>query len=95
VTDGVLVEAQASLEGERMTIIMDAGGVYRIKVGGHLDENLSERLGGMIILVTRREGGSPMAVLQGRLPDQAALAGVLEALYELHLPLVSVELIQE
>jgi hypothetical protein len=34
-----------------------------------------------------------VTVLEGWLPDQAALAGVLNTLYELHLPLLSVEIL--
>jgi hypothetical protein len=33
----------------------------------------------------------PMTILVGYLADQAALPGVLNALYELHLPLLSAE----
>jgi hypothetical protein len=33
----------------------------------------------------------PVTTLMGELSDQAALAGVLNTLYELHLPLLSVE----
>jgi hypothetical protein len=36
-----------------------------------------------------------MTILIGRLIDQAALAGVMNALYNLHLPVFSVELIDE
>ena len=32
-----------------------------------------------------------MTILVGRLADQAALSGVLNILYELHLPLLTVE----
>ncbi len=37
------------------------------------------------------EGGSLVTILEGELSDQAALAGVLNTLYELHLPLLSVK----
>jgi hypothetical protein len=32
-----------------------------------------------------------VTVLQGRVSDQAALSGILNTLYELHLPLISVQ----
>jgi hypothetical protein len=35
--------------------------------------------------------GQATTVLEGRLADQAALSGVLNTLYELHLPVISVE----
>lgn len=63
---------------------------YRIKVQGRLDEKWSDRLGGMRITVDRSSGQSPVTKLEGRLRDQAALAGVLNTLYELHLPVLSV-----
>jgi hypothetical protein len=38
-----------------------------------------------------RDNGKAESVLEGRLLDQAALAGVLNKLYELHLPVMSVD----
>jgi hypothetical protein len=38
---------------------------------------------------------SPMAELVGPVLDQTELVGVLNNLYEMHLPLVSVELLDE
>ena len=37
------------------------------------------------------EAGPPVTTLLGELPDQAALAGVLNTLYEMHLPVLLVE----
>ena len=65
--------------------------VYRIQVKGYLDECWSGRLGGMSIQVAQ-SGGTQKVTLVGRLSDQAALLGVLNTLYSLHLPLLSVEL---
>ncbi len=39
-------------------------------------------------------GPSGVMTLEGRLADQAALAGVLETLYELHLPILEVKCLQ-
>lgn len=69
-------------------------GTYRIKVQDKLDDSWSERLGGMLIS-NEQEGGAWVTTLVGRLPDQAALLGVQTALYELHLPLLSVERIED
>jgi len=66
---------------------------YKIRIKGYLDESWSDRLGGMAVEARAREGSAPETILVGWLPDQAALSGVLNALYELHLPLVSVELV--
>ena len=65
---------------------MDKPAVYRIKVQGVVPESWTDRLGDMgIVSVT-----SAATTLEGRLPDQAALSGVLDALYQLHLPLLEV-----
>jgi hypothetical protein len=45
----------------------------------------------MTIEVSEQEEGAREATLVGRLADQAALLGVLNTLYGLHLPLLSVE----
>jgi hypothetical protein len=45
----------------------------------------------MAITTTTTKEKLPVTILVGHLIDQAALAGVLNALYELHMPLLSVE----
>ena len=64
---------------------MDALDHYVIEVGGQLGPEWSAWLAGMAI--TNRPGG--IAQLDGRLPDQAALFGVLLALRDLGLPVLS------
>jgi hypothetical protein len=66
-------------------------GTYRIRVKGHLQDSWSDRLGGMTIEVSKQAEDARETTLVGRLVDQAALFGVLNALYGLHLPLLSVE----
>ena len=61
--------------------------VYRIIVQGVLHEDYSDYLGGMQIA----QRGQGQTVLFGQLQDQVALIGVLNALIDLHLPLVAVE----
>jgi len=68
---------------------------YRIRSQGRLDTSWSDRLGGMSITQVAPENKPPVTTLVGHLPDQAALAGVLNALYNLHLPLLSVENLDE
>lgn len=69
---------------------MSGPAVYRIRVRGRLDAELSERLG-MRVENLARDNGKAESVLEGRLLDQAALAGVLNKLYELHLPVMAVD----
>jgi hypothetical protein len=45
----------------------------------------------MTITVYSPEAGPLVTTLLGELSDQAALAGVLNTLYELHLPVLSVQ----
>lgn len=67
---------------------MDKPAVYRIKVKGVLPDSWLNQLGGLHIT----DRTSERTTLVGRLKDQAELFGVLNTLYELHLPLSSVEI---
>jgi len=60
----------------------------------HVLKGKGDRLGGIAIEATAQPEGAPETSLVGWLPDQAALFGVLNALYNRHLPLRSVELIR-
>ena len=55
----------------------------------------SGRLQGMSITVDLSEDNGPGTTLEGFLRDQAALAGVLNTLYERHLPVLSVERVKK
>jgi hypothetical protein len=68
---------------------------YRICVKGFLDESWSERFSGMRISNEVPGRTSPMAELIGQMIDQTELVGVLNSLCEMHLPLVSVELLDD
>lgn len=65
--------------------------VYRIVVQGRLEERMSDRLGGMRIEVAGEGEKTAGTTLVGQLRDQAELSGVLNTLYELHLPILAVE----
>ena len=71
----------------------DRAATYRIHVSGLLGASWSKRLMGMAIRPIQPAGEPPATVLEGELADQAALIGVLLALHELHLPLLSIECI--
>ena len=70
---------------------MHGPAIYRIRVRGRLDASWSDRIGGMQVTETRGPDGQVETILVGRLSDQAALAGILQSLYELHLPVVTAE----
>ena len=65
---------------------------YQIIVQGWLDDSWSDRLSGMHIKVKIPENKIPVAILDGQLKDQAELLGVLNSLYELRMPIISVEI---
>ena len=65
---------------------MDKSVSYRIKLSGKVPESWTDRLGDMTIVETTPEG----MTLEGRLPDQSALAGILDTLFSLNLPILEV-----
>jgi hypothetical protein len=73
----------------------DRPGTYCIRVLGMVDESWSNRLAGMKINTVKSKNLEPITTLTGSVPDQAALSGVLETLYELHLTLLSVEMLED
>ncbi len=70
-------------------------GCYRIKVAGTLPPNWFDRLGAMRVSAPARDGNQAVTFMQGRVADQAELSGILNSLYDLHLPLLSVQFIGE
>jgi hypothetical protein len=74
---------------------MHGPAIYEIRVRGHLEEKWSDQLGGLQITSVHAANGRPETLIVGRLLDQAALTGVLNTLYELHLPVVSVECVDK
>ena len=69
----------------------DSPAIYKICVEGQINSAWSDRLGGMSISLTKSRNKPPVTTLEGELSDQAALTGVLNSLYELHLPVLTVE----
>ena len=70
---------------------MDKPAVYRIKVRGVFPDSWIERMGGMQIT----DKTSESMTMEGRLPDQSALTGVLDTLFTLNLPILEVICLQE
>jgi len=73
---------------------MDLPAVYRIRVVGQVDPRLSGSIAGMQVTKSDDSSGHVETLLIGRVPDQAALSGVLNTLYEMHLPVRSVECLE-
>jgi hypothetical protein len=68
---------------------------YFIQVEGTLDGSWSDRLAGMRINSLKRADQTTVTSLIGTVMDQAELTGVLNSLYELHLPILSVKVLNE
>ena len=73
---------------------IDQAATYCIRVAGYLDESWSARLGGLEIAPSEPREKQSVTMLSGSLIDQAALFGVLKALYDMRLPLLSVECVE-
>ena len=68
---------------------------YRICVQGYLEDVWSDRLADMAITISDEEEKAPESILTGKVKDQAELIGVLNGLYGLRMPVLSVELIKK
>jgi len=74
-----------------MELTLDTPATYRIRVKGYLDSSWADCLSGLTISQSAQGDEPVVTTLYGQVLDQAALAGVLNGLYGLHLPLLSVE----
>lgn len=79
----------------RKPIQFDNPATYQIIVQGRIDPIWSDRLEGMLIYLNTVEKNSCTTMLVGELSDQAALAGVLNILYEMQLPVLSVKRLEK
>ena len=69
--------------------------IYQIKIQGDLGENWSDKLGGMQVTVERRNKKKPVSILIGKVRDQSALAGILNALYELNMFIITIDVLED
>ena len=68
--------------------------IYRIRILDTLDKQWSAYCGGMTIEHTTDPHHGAMTILAGRLADQSAFIGVLNALHDLDYPILSAEWIE-
>jgi hypothetical protein len=68
---------------------------YTIKLHGHLDESWSVWFEDMQMIAEIDGNGRPITVIEGYVPDQAALRGVINRIWDLKLTLISVSTIDQ
>lgn len=64
---------------------------YQIRIQGHLQEKWIEWLNGSILDMAVPESGAPETILLVSLPDQAALRGFMNKIWDLNLIVLSVQ----
>lgn len=80
---------------QRKRISIDSSATYSIKVQGCLEDIWSDRLAGMKITMNIQVYQDPITTLWGPIKDQSELIGVLNGLYELRMPILSVDIVPE
>ena len=70
---------------------IDMPATYRICVTGGLENGWAERLWGMTSTPIEQAGEREQTLLAGKVADQAALVGIINALYNMGYAVVSVE----
>ena len=91
----MIEETGGTNKPENWTPTMYGPAIYKIRVRGHLEDEWSDRLGGVQVTASLGLGGVKETLIVGLFSDQGALTGVLNMLYELHLPVVSVECVDK
>lgn|SRR5512138_535759 len=71
--------------------IWNEGGVYEIKIKGHLDDHWQQWFEGMVLKhVENCESGLECTLITGPIIDQPALHGLLAKIRDLNLTLISI-----
>jgi hypothetical protein len=64
--------------------------IYQIAVQGRLDQRWAGWFDGLAPCLEQGPGGQPVTILTGPVADQAALRGILNKMWDLHLTVISV-----
>ncbi len=67
---------------------------YKMCVQGYIDSSWSDRMGGLTITSSFEENNKPITTLEGVISDQSELVGIINSIYEMHLPLLSVTFVE-
>ena len=81
------------MANSKIKLQLKSSATYRIRVQGCLEDIWSDRLANMAITMDIKEGEANISTLLGKVKDQAELIGVINGLYELRMPLLSLEMI--
>jgi hypothetical protein len=73
---------------------LDSTATYQILVQGYLGEHWSDWFDGMTIEPKVDTQGTSITRLTGTVIDQAALHGILRKLYDLGMPLLSINIVE-
>jgi hypothetical protein len=79
------------VETGTLKLTVHAPATYQIRVQGAVGESWCDYYAGMIINIDYEAERRSVTTLTGQLQDQAALIGALTCLYDMRLPILSVE----
>jgi len=69
--------------------------IYEIKVQGQISKSWLVRLGDMKLSIVHEKGIKLISLLVGQVSDQAALSGILNTLDEMHMPVLTVRVLND
>ena len=69
--------------------------IYKIVVQGELDAAWCEQLWGLQANVKRGKGEKPITTIIGQINDQSALSGILTQINDMHMLVISVNMLSE
>ena len=67
--------------------------IYKIVAQGKIDYKLADRMLTLQVNVEKGEGQKYYSTLIGKIDDQAALSGILNTLYDMHITVISVQML--
>ena len=74
---------------------IDSSAIYRIRIQGRLEKNYAGSMHDMQISYETNKNNNAESLIVGKVEDQAALSGVLNFLYDMQLPVLSVECLEK
>ena len=69
--------------------------IYKIVVQGKVDNKLADHMLGLQLNVEKEAGQKYFSTLIGKINDQAALSGILNTLYDMHITVISVNMLSD